>query len=142
MTEREHIRIAFDGDEDIYKYFDPNVKVKTISDIVDNIEGKIEEHKVLFDCRFKKFDDGYLFYTKTPPLLISFGIAPHKRTKERTNQFWEEINKKLGKNFTSFLWTRNTRAINWLTKMGMKVAEEIDIEGNKITKLICQQEDY
>ena len=49
---REAIRAAFDGDDEIFKYCDPNFKINTIEGLVANIEDKIKDFigaDILFD---------------------------------------------------------------------------------------------
>jgi len=51
--------------------------------------------------------------------LYSFGLHPDKRTKENLIRFWNAITQ--GKDgFTCYLYSNNTRAIDWLKRCGMK----------------------
>jgi hypothetical protein len=137
---KEAIRNAFEGDDDIFKFFDPNYDLKNIDEVVDNVYKKILEHQYLFDTEFITLKNGYFFIVKQPKLLVSFGINKNNRNKEELNKFWDKIKDKLGNNFDCFLWSKNKRAINWLVKMGMKIEKEVLLDNHKIIKL-CQQGD-
>jgi hypothetical protein len=130
---REQIRLAFEGDTDIYKFFDPTSTVNDLDEVVENIYEKILESCDVFDnCTFHGFESGYVFYCKDPSLLISFGINVDNRKSPR---LWEEITSQLGGDFQCLLWSRNDRAIKWLQKMGMEIEEYHEHEGHSITKL-------
>lgn len=132
---KEAIRKAFEGDDDIFKFFDPNFDLKSIDEIVDNIYEKIAEYKDNLDSEFVELENGYFFITKQPKLLVSFGINKKHRNKEELSKFWDKIKSKLGDDFNCFLWSKNERAINWLLKMGMKIKNEFEFNNNKIVVL-------
>jgi hypothetical protein len=135
MDNRTYIQKAFEDDFLIYDFFDPNVNVSSIDEIVENIHTKILEYEDLFECVFEGLDDGYFFYTKEPKLLVSFGVNINSRNKERLSEFWDLICKSIGDDFNCFLWYKNSRGIKWLQKMGMKIEDTIAIENNFITRL-------
>lgn len=119
---REGIRVAFEGDEEIFQYSDPNIKASSIEELCQQIEMKLQEHEAAYPCKFVKVMSsgkpvGYFFYRKNNKTLISFGI----NKKYRNNKdFFNIIAKELG-SFTSYVFTRNTRAIKWMEKNGMKI---------------------
>lgn len=134
MTKRECIYNAFVGDDDIFKYFDPTAEVNTIDDVVDNIYGKIVEHEDLFDCKFIGLEYGYVFIVNEPKLLISFGVNINHRNKDTLSSVWNLVLDELG-DFDCFLWSINSRAIDWLVRMGMEIEGEYEYSDNYITKL-------
>lgn len=113
----EIIKDAFEGDDSIYTFFDPNVQVNSLEELAGNILSKIDEHDELFECEFVQTASGYVFYLKDPRLLISFGC----RKSARSGDFFSEITEVVGSCFACALWSRNTRAINWLRKNGMTI---------------------
>lgn len=130
---RESIRKAFEGDEEIVKFYDPNVEVSDVDQVVEDIYRKLVEYDLLYQFKFVEVPDGYFCYM--PGTLVSFGLSKKVRTPERLTQFWEGIEEELGGKFDCMLWSRNTRGIRWLQKMGMRVDREVEYEGNKITVL-------
>lgn len=131
----EALNIAFKDDKDIYKYFDPNVNVEKVEDIVSDIEKKVKEFgdSVVMKGIYEKGKlVGYFVFLND--LLISFALNVAFRTRSYLRKFFDIIKKEIGHHFVCFLWTRNIRAIKWLLKMGM-----IEVSTNSlITKLICQ----
>jgi hypothetical protein len=118
----ELIQASFTGDTCIISLFDPNVKVETTDDIVENILTKIDEYEDLFECQFDETPSGYVFHVLEPRLLVSFGC----RMDKRGGGFWDEILGVMGGEFSCILWSRNTRAIRWLQKNGMEITNELD----------------
>lgn len=127
----KHIQNAFVGDEEIFKYYDPSRSVSSIDEIVEDINQKLEEYKWIFDTEFVPLEHGYIFYTKNPRLLVSFGMNIDHRIKDEMSCFWNTITQHLGESFDCYLWAVNTRAIGWLKRMGMKEVEQL--ESNKHT---------
>ena len=130
---------TFTGDNKLFEYFDPSVKVYTLEDIVDNIEKKISDYisifkeVIIFSVINKNKTVGYFIYNNK--MLISFGLNIKYRTKKTALLFFNLVKREIGSNFYCTLYSINTRAINWLIKMGLK------IEANNLltTKLIqCQ----
>lgn len=130
---KEAIRIAFDSDEMIVKFYDPTVKVYEVDQVVEDIYRKLVEYDLLYEFKFVEVPDGYFAYM--PGTLVSFGLSPKARTPERLNEFWDRIVKELGGTFECMLWSKNLRGIKWLQKMGMRIDRETEYEGNKITVL-------
>jgi len=73
---------------------------------------------------------GYIF--TCDDLLVSFGINKAYRTKINLDKFFNEIISKFDKEFSSYMWNRNTRAIEWLKRNGMI---EVECAINNVTKL-------
>ena len=130
---------TFNGDEKLLIYFDPTVSIYTIEGIVDNIEKKISDYisifkeVIIFSVINKNKTVGYFIYNNK--MLISFGLNIDYRTIKKSLLFFNLIKSQIGSNFYCTLYSVNTRAINWLIKMGLK------IEANNLltTKLIqCQ----
>ncbi|MBK7883518.1 MAG: hypothetical protein IPJ81_06765 [Chitinophagaceae bacterium] len=127
------IKVAFENDMDIFKFYDPNENPKNIDDIVEDIGSKILEYegslyKGIFD------EDkliGYFVYIDNA--LISFALNIKYRVKEWLDFLYDSIKKELGL-FICCLWNTNTRAIKWLQKKNMR----INYFDNNITELICQ----
>lgn len=133
----EAVNIAFESDEDIVSFYDPNVPVKTIKDVIDNVLVKIQEYYDEVESLemrgvfVKEALVGYFIFSKG--LLVSFGLNKASRDKE-SDKFWELIKKEIGDAVSCFLWRRNNRAIKWLQKMGMQVKKV----NNDIILLECQ----
>lgn len=127
------IKIAFEGDNDIFKFYDPNENPKNIKDIVEDIGSKILEYEG--GIYRGVYDDknlvGYFVYIDN--VLISFALNIKYRVKEWLDFLYESIKKELGL-FICCLWNTNKRAIKWLQKNNMK----INYFDNNITELICQ----
>jgi hypothetical protein len=134
------ILYAFHDDDEINNFCDPDFENKPVKKLVHNIYKKIEEYDKLGDS---SFDDlivdneivGYVFCQKN--LLVSFGINKKHRTAEKLQIVFNQIKNKFKGNFESYMWLRNTRAINWLKRCGMT---EIDSKINNVIKLqyLCQ----
>lgn len=127
------IKIAFEGDNDIFNFYDPNENPKNIKDIVEDIGSKILEYEG--GIYRGVYDDknlvGYFVYIDN--VLISFALNIKYRVKEWLDFLYESIKKELGL-FICCLWNTNKRAIKWLQKNNMK----INYFDNNITELICQ----
>lgn len=133
------VRQAFEGDEDIFKFFDPTAKVKTYDDVVANVVDKMFEYAIEYDVRFVSIDRGYVF-TAGPSILVSFGLAPERRNKEGLSELWGSIKESLTSPFYCSLWAKNTRAIEWLKKCGMRYDSTAEFNGHEIITL-CHSED-
>ena len=134
------ILYAFHDDDEINKYCDPDFENKEKKKLVHNIFKKIEEYNKVGNCKFYDLivDNelvGYGFNYKN--LLVSFGVNKKYRTPEKLTKVFDIIKNSFDSNFESYMWTRNSRAINWLKKCGMT---EIESKINNVTKLqyLCQ----
>lgn len=127
------IKISFEGDDDILKFYDPNENPKNIKDIVEDIGSKILEYEgaIYRGVYDGKKLVGYFVYIDN--VLISFALNIKYRVKEWLDFLYESIKKELGL-FICCLWNTNKRAIKWLQKNNMK----INYFDNNITELICQ----
>ncbi len=141
---QEYINAAFEGDEEIFLYYDRSQLVEKIEDICFNVREKIAVNYP--DATWHGFSDegvkiGFVVFQESLPekktLLISFGINKKYRTPETLKDIWAAIKLLCGDNFNCVLYSYNTRAISWLEKCGMKkVFENVTILSS------CQQEDY
>jgi len=111
----------FKGD-DLLSYYDPTSKVKTHDEAVIDIYHKLIEHAKERKCEFIRDDIGYIFHSGD--LLISFCVKKKCRDKANLAYFGNLIKSKLGHHFDCFLFTKNTKAINFLERIGMKKEEE------------------
>lgn len=88
-------------------------------------EKKLTHYKVIYRKKvigyFSNFDN-YLF---------SFGINKKYRNKDVLVDWWQHVVKSLGKNFLCILYPHQSKAISFLKKNGMIVAE-VDKENNSI----------
>lgn len=119
----------FKDDSNLLEYFDPLSKATNNSEAAMEVYHKLIDHSKDRKCKFVRNDIGYIFYAKKE--LISFCIKPEFRSKENYIKFWNLIKEKVGKNFKCWLYTRNTRGINYLEKSGMKIKES-----NKLITLL------
>lgn len=126
----EDIYEAFAGDDEILYYFDPLSNAKNIGEVAKIVYDKIVEYESLYKCIFVKNEYGYIFYAKPvfgKKMLVSFCVKKKLRTPEGLSLFWEAIKQQLGKHFKCYLYTHNTRGINWLIKCGMKVKKQDEL---------------
>lgn len=111
----------FKDDDRLIEYFDPLSKAQNNYDASMEVYHKLVDHSKGKKCKFVRSEIGYIFYAKKE--LISFCIKPEFRSKENYASFWRFIKNKMGVNFKCWLYTRNTRGINFLLKSGMKIKE-------------------
>lgn len=122
----------FGSDEDLLDYFDPLSCAINKESAVLEIYHKLIEYSKKYKCSFIRMDHGYVFYANPrwfwgKKMLISFCLKKEYRGRISTSLFWLEIKKHLGRHFTCCLFNKNTRAINFLCKGGMKVKKENDL---------------
>lgn len=131
----EAIEFSFTGDDNIYDFYDPSVVVNSLKNIVDNISEKIREYENAKYFGVYRWGEliGYFVFEKD--YLISFAINIKYRNRRNLRVFFRLIVKKIGKNFTCYLWSRNIRAIIWLQKMGMQIQNEFVYINHLVTKL-------
>lgn len=120
----------FEHDTRLLWYFDPESKASNNWEATVEIYSKLVEHSNERDCIFKRNDIGYIFYSGN--ILISFCIKPEHRTKENVVKFGDYIKSELGSHFKCFLYNVNTRAINFLQKIGMTKQDS-----NNLITLLC-----
>jgi hypothetical protein len=119
---KKYIDAAFSGDEDLIGYYDKGEHIETIPDACENVFLKIKgnySEAVLVGLEIDSAAVGYFAYNCT--LLVSFGLAVDKRTKDNLIEFWEHIKGTLGNEFQSILYSYNDRAIGFLKKCGMDI---------------------
>lgn len=108
----------FGKDENLLNYYDPTSSCKTKDEVIMEIYSKLVEHANTRPCDFVRDDMGYIFYSDG--LLISFFVKPEHRNKEDLSYFGNLIKYKVGQHFKCFLFNINTKAINFLERIGMK----------------------
>jgi hypothetical protein len=129
----------FEHDSRLLWYFDPLSTASNNKQAATEIYHKLVDHAKGGNCVFKRNEIGYVFYSKkrrflffSRKTLISFCVKPEHRTKENLIKFGDFIKSELGGRFKCYIYNRNTRAINFLEKIGMK-----KIESNNIITLLC-----
>lgn len=120
---------AFDGDDEIEKYCDPDNLNKTPIGVIDNTYEKLVEYQQYIDGVFKVIEiegdiAGFVYYADN--VLISFGVNKKYRNQETLSSIFEDIKTWLGGDFITLMWERNKRAIDWLKRCGME-QEELDM---------------
>lgn len=78
-------------------------------------------------------------------MLFSFGIQITHRQKEVVTTWWQLVRDKLGPEFVTWLFKKNSRAIAFLLRNDMEIHEETEdivtlIYLKPQTETICQQE--
>jgi len=139
LTPLEWLRIVeiFTEDKELYKYCDPDfvidkdkVSVKIVKRIQDTLKTYPDSYCVINER------DNYFFvflFAHGEWVLYSFGVHPDFRTHENLQRFWEHLTREHDE-FICYLYDNNTRAINWLKKMGM-VQESKVVESPKKTAI-------
>ena len=105
-------------DSEFLKYFHPFSKAKNNEEAAMETFNIMKDHEQGKTCYFMANEQGYIFYAKKE--LISFCIKPQYRDKRTFKLFWSLIKENIGKHFYCYLYSNNTRAINFLIKSGMK----------------------
>lgn len=123
---QEAIAISFYQDKVAFDMYDPNVKVETLNDIVENILFKIGTYP---DAIFMGIYDknkliGYFVYKEKQ--LISFALAKEYRTRSYLREFFKVIKTTIKGNFMCLLWAKNIRAIKYLMKNKMEIINQND----------------
>jgi len=121
---------AFAGDDDICSYCDPDAVDNTPDGISLDVYAKLMDWEDVFCGTFKKAkvngkEVGFVYYFDD--ILVSFGVNKSHRNKEFLASFFADVTEWIGGDFVTFMWERNTRAINWLEKNGMQ-REACDME--------------
>ncbi len=133
----ECIGIAFNGDDELVNTYhivndsyyecvvDTYAKIKEAES-----EIPIDSYKVIVDGVII----GYICICKEIELLYSFGINMLYRTQAIFSLWFKKVKKLVG-NFACCLWNKNTRAIQFLEKMGMIIA---DVKEEYTILRLCQ----
>lgn len=121
---------CFKDDTDLLLYYDPESSAKNNLEASIEIYNKLIEHSLKHKCVFKKiFDMGYIFYFKkrrlffTEKVLVSFCVKPAYRDSDCLKWFGDVIKVEIGRHFKCYLYNKNTRAIKFLEKIGMKIVK-------------------
>jgi hypothetical protein len=123
----------FENDHDLLKFFDPLSCAKDNKEASLEIYSKLVDYSKEYRCKFIRMNCGYIFYAKPKwffqrKMLVSFCLKPEYRgDKVSRMYFWNVVKEEVGNHFKCFLYNRNTRAISFLTKMGMKIKESNDL---------------
>lgn len=135
---RKGVAIAYDGDQELFDKYHVapcdffHACMITLEMIRDTAkQEKLSYYKVVY----KQINIGYVVIFHD--FLYSYGINPKFRKKEILIQWWAEIKKLLGKRFVTMLYENNIRALKFLEKQGMKIAQ-VD-EANKTITLINEK---
>jgi len=123
-TLNDAIRIAFENDEDLLSFYDPNKQLNSIEEIISDVAAKIKTHdngelviRGIYEGTYGLM--GYFVFKNR--LLISFGMDVKYRNKRCLKTFWKIIKREMNDEVACMLWSKNIRAIKWLAKNGMKV---------------------
>jgi ribosomal protein S18 acetylase RimI-like enzyme len=137
LTPLEWLRIVeiFTEDKELYKYCDPDfvidgdkVSVKIVKRIQDTLKTYSDSYCVINER------DNYFFmflFAHGEWILYSFGVHPNYRTHENLQRFWDHLTRE-HEEFICYLYDNNTRAINWLKRMGMVPESKVVESAKKI----------
>ena len=121
------IRAGFEGDDEIAKYYDPDVTEEiTLDLIVRDITNKIKQERVFYllntfkVCLNNKVI-GFVVLVNEPnsKRLFSFSVAKQYRNRMVLSGLFEWIKNYFNSDFECYLYIKNERAIRWLEKCGM-----------------------
>lgn len=133
---------SFSGDENISKFCDPSIKTSTPEGVAFDVYVKLMDYTHCFDQwsfhRFKHEGVSIGFYFTARNMLVSFCVNKDYRTPDILSRFFDEISSSFPGDFCSFMWARNTRAINWLKKCGMEAESQADKDIVKLNYKKCQ----
>lgn len=120
------ISISFTNDDKIFDFFDPNVEVETLEDIVGNVLEKIKtyENAIYYGIYENQEIIGYFVYKESQ--LISFALSMEYRIRKYLREFFKIIRKTIGKHFMCLLWNKNIRAVKFLLKHDMEIINQND----------------
>lgn len=123
---------CFKEDAELLSYFDPLSTAMNNEQAALEIYHKLVEYGKDYRCKFIELEYGYIFYTKPKwffqkRMLVSFCLKPEYRNMEYIYIFWDDIRHYVGNHFICYLFNRNTRAISFLIKGGMKIKKSNDL---------------
>ena len=129
----ELIRTSYEGDKDILAT-QHVVPFENIDDATTMTFGMIkdmaaEKDLVYYKVVYKKKSIGY--FVTFDKFLFSFGINIKFREKDILKGWWQKVVSSLEKNFMCILYPHQARAIEFLKKNGMIVAE-VDKVNNSV----------
>jgi hypothetical protein len=132
------VRNSFEDDYELFEFYHyiTGDKDKALNDTIEkivNFKNELPNANYEFFA-VKQEDDtiGY-FSIANKKILHSFGLNIHSRTKQNLNDFIAMIKEQ--KVELCMLYSKNTRAINFLIKNGFVLQNEIEYESDKITIL-------
>jgi hypothetical protein len=132
------VRNTFEDDYELFDFYHyiTGDKIKALNDTIHkivNFKNEVPNANYEFFA-VKKEDDviGY-FSIANNKILHSFGLHINSRTKQNLNDFIRLIKEQ--KVELCMLFSKNTRAINFLIKNGFVFQNEIEYESDKITIL-------
>jgi formylmethanofuran dehydrogenase subunit B len=141
VKEEDYEQIVRDTFEDDYKLFEwyhyiTGDKDKALNDTIQKIvnfktEAPNSEYK-FFAVKQEDIVIGY-FSIANNKILHSFGLHINSRTKQNLNDFVRLIKEQNIE--LCMLYSKNTRAINFLIKNGFVFQNEVEFESDKITIL-------
>lgn len=129
----EAIKIAFTEDRLIFQFYDNNVKVETVEDIVKDIVRKVSHFTGATLMGIYEGNELIGYFVYRGRILISFAMAMKYRVRKYLRDFFNIINKELKKDFVAYIWKKNIRAIKWLQKNGLEAFDYSD----DIVKFCC-----
>lgn len=122
----ECIYVAFAGDKKLIEKY--HLVGKNLDECVkDTYEKILETSKEIVLEKYAVIDEevllGYLVVSITHKFLYSFGLAIKKR-EYFSDLFFQKISNLLSNDFKCILWTKNSRAIEYLKRNGMRIIEQ------------------
>jgi hypothetical protein len=126
---RKAIKVSFEQDKKLKEYYDPNAKVETLEDVINDVTRKLLDHEKdgglsLLGVYNKKELVGY--FVRRGGMLISFGLAVKYRVRKFKREFFNLIREEFKGMFICFLWQKNVRAIRFMMNMGMEDVSKSD----------------
>lgn len=121
------VRIAFEGDKEMFKFYDKKAAVSTLDELVSDVVRKLKDYSEVFpDTTIKTVIEkgktvGYIVFKEET--LISFGLSMEYRQRKYLNDLFSLIKKELRGRFVCMLWSRNIRAVKFLMKNGLKILD-------------------
>jgi hypothetical protein len=148
---KQGIAKSYEGDyKGLQNFYDPvTVKeVKSIDDAVEDTFLKIMQYKEsgvqlcnhLVFCDNKVAGHFSCFWDDQHGgcRVVSFGINKDQRSPVLLKELFEKITAITGQYFYTVLWDKNTRAITWLKKCGMKEKEKLKERKYSLTILTSE----
>lgn len=123
----DYIRSAWDGDDELEKYYDRSLIKRNLDGMVIDTSRKIrdmmehDEQLYLLGIELNRIAIGFLILSEKISMFYSFGVNKKYRNKKILLAIFQYVKGKLNNNFYSVVYEYNTRAIKWLEKCGMVV---------------------
>lgn len=128
---KDAINLSFQNDKKIMEFYDPDVKVESLEDIVEDVSAKILTHGTCSYIGVLDKNKVVGFFVYKEGQLISFGLSVEYRIRKYLREFFKLIKTELRGHFMVFLWNKNIRGIKYLNKHGMEIINK----NNYITQL-------